>query len=222
MGSSNKKLKPRSQKMKLATVLAATASVSSYIAENWWNEAVNVFNFAQANWDQFAAAVNSVSDSQWKPLWTFCNSNGDATISSDELTACASQAANYVGMSDTTQNFLYDFGVKYWSVVDADKDGALNYDEYKYTMAAFAAVDARVILGAFDSDSNGILTGQELTALRSFVTSALTSNSWNPSADDINAVKAAWANAQVDGDDNSASMIELSKFIIGTWNVLLQ
>jgi len=210
--------------MKLATVLAATASanVSSYIAENWWNEAVNVFNFAQANWDQFAAAANSVSDSQWKPLWTFCNSNGDATISSDELTACASQAANYVGMSANTQSFLYDFGVKYWDVVDADKDGALNYDEYKYTMAAFAAVDARVILGAFDSDSNGILVGEELTALRSFVTSALTSNSWNPSADDINAVKAAWANAQVDGDDNSASMIELSKFIIGTWNVLLQ
>merc|ERR1711951_46330 len=85
-----------------------------------------------------------------------------------------------------------------------------------------AAIDARVILGAFDSDSNGILTGAELTSLRSFVTEALTSNSWNPSADDISAVKAAWANAQVDGDDNSASMIELSKFIIGTWNVLLQ
>merc|ERR1719285_371327 len=40
--------------MKFATVLAATASanVTSYIAENWWNEAVNVFNFAQANWGQ--------------------------------------------------------------------------------------------------------------------------------------------------------------------------
>ena len=76
--------------MKLATVLAATASanVSSYIAEHWWNEvkliffvnfykiskfyfffeiyfeilkAVNVFNFANSNWDQFAAAANSVS-----------------------------------------------------------------------------------------------------------------------------------------------------------------
>jgi len=210
--------------MKFATVLAATASanVTSYIAENWWNEAVNVFEFAQANWGQFSAAANSVSDSQWKPLWTYCNTNGDATISADELTACASTAANYVGMSDNTQQFLYDFGVKYWDIVDADKSGNLDYEEYKYTMAAFAAVDARVILGAFDGDNNGILTGSELTELRQFVTTALTSNSWNPSANDINAVKAAWANAQVDGDDNSASMIELSKFIIGTWNVLLQ
>merc|ERR1711876_160432 len=70
--------------------------------------AVNVFNFAQANWGQFSAAANSVSDSQWKPLWSFCNTNGDATISADELTACASIAANYVGMSDNTQQFLYD------------------------------------------------------------------------------------------------------------------
>ena len=99
-------------------------------------------------------------------------------------------------MSDNTQQFLYDFGVKYWDIVDADKSGSLDYDEYKYTMAAFAAVDARVILGAFDGDNNGILTGSELTELRQFVTTALTSNSWNPSANDINAVKAAWANAQ--------------------------
>ena len=99
-------------------------------------------------------------------------------------------------MSEASQGFLYNFGAKYWNVVDQDGSGSLSYDEYKYTMAGFAAIDARVILGAFDSDSNGILTGAELTALRSFVTEALTSNSWNPSADDINAVKAAWANAQ--------------------------
>merc|ERR1712235_217623 len=130
MESSNKKLKPEVRNMKLATVLAATASVSSYIAENWWNEAVNVFDFANSNWDQFAAA------------------------------------ANYVGMSENTQGFLYNFGAKYWNVVDQDNSGSLNYDEYKYTMAGFAAIDARVILGAFDSDSNGILTGAELTELK--------------------------------------------------------
>merc|ERR1712137_482750 len=153
MGSSNKKLKPEVRNMKLATVLAATASanVSSYIAEHWWNEAVNVFNFANSNWDQFAAAANSVDDSQWKPLWTFCNANGDGEISSDELTSCAAAAANYVGMSENTQGFLYNFGAKYWNVVDQDNSGSLNY----------------------------------------FVTSALTENAWNPSADDINAVKAA-------------------------------
>merc|ERR1719378_1097965 len=90
----------RQKKMKLATVLAATASanVSSYIAEHWWNEAVNVFNFANSNWDQFAAAANSVDDSQWKPLWTFCNANGDGEILSDELTSCAAsrQLRRYV------------------------------------------------------------------------------------------------------------------------------
>ena len=149
-----------------------------------------------------------VDDSQWKPLWTFCNANGDGEISSDELTSCAAAAANYVGMSENTQGFLYNFGAKYWNVVDQDNSGSLNYDEYKYTMAGFAAIDARVILGAFDSDSNGILTGAELTSLKSFVTSALTENAWNPSADDINAVKAAWANAQGQYLDHKTHFIQ--------------
>ena len=129
-------------------------------------------------------------------MWNFCNTDGDSVISSDEFTTRGAKAANYIGMSDFTQNFLYDFAAKYWDVVDVDYDNALSYDEYRYTMDGFAAVDARMILGAFDSDNNGILTGAELTALRSFVTNALTSNSRNPSADEISAVKATWANAQ--------------------------
>merc|ERR1712176_800890 len=117
-------------------------------------------------------------------------SNGDSEVSSEELINCSAKGADYFDMPDDYQNYIYKFGQKYWHLVDQDNSGSLNYDEYKYTMAGFAAIDARVILGAFDSDSNGILTGAELTALRSFVTEALTSNSWNPSADDINAVKA--------------------------------
>merc|ERR1711915_116086 len=63
--------------------------------------------------------------------------------------------------------FLYNFGVKYWALVDQDNSNGLNYDEYKYTMAAFAAVDARVILAGFDADDNGILEGDELSAWKS-------------------------------------------------------
>merc|ERR1711970_1200298 len=113
-------------------------------------------------------------------------------------------------MSEATQSFLYDFGVKYWDTVDQDGSGGLNYDEYRYTMGGFAAVDARVILKAFDSDTNGLVKGD------------LAENGWNPSEDSLNGMKAAWANAQVDGDDNSASMLELARFVVGAWNVLLQ
>ena len=137
-----------------------------------------------------------VSEAEWKPLYNYCNADGNGSISSDELLACAGQIAEYIGMSSQSQNFLYDFGVNYWSTVDHNGDGALDYEEYKYTMAAFAAADARVLLKAFDSDNNGKLEGAELTQAKDYVTGMLTSNSWNPSAEDIAAVKAAWANAQ--------------------------
>ena len=113
-------------------------------------------------------------------------------------------------MSEATQSFLYDFGVKYWNVVDQDGSGGLNYDEYKYTMGGFAAVDARVILKvifmiklinndiikAFDSDTNGLVEGDELTNWKNFVKGQLAENGWNPSEGSLDAMKAAWANAQ--------------------------
>ena len=175
-----------------------------------WNEAVNVFNFSNDNWEQFAAAVDSVDDAEWQPLWDFCNANADNEITGEELTQCAASAAEYVGMSEATQSFLYDFGVKYWNVVDQDGSGGLNYDEYKYTMGGFAAVDARVILKvifmiklinndiikAFDSDTNGLVEGDELTNWKNFVKGQLAENGWNPSEGSLDAMKAAWANAQ--------------------------
>merc|ERR1711993_106900 len=92
----------------------------------------------------------------------------------------------------------------------------------KAVLGGFAAVDARVILKAFDSDTNGLVEGDELTNWKNFVKGQLAENGWNPSEDSLNGMKAAWANAQVDGDDNSASMLELARFVVGAWNVLLQ
>merc|ERR1711997_909924 len=164
--------------MKVAALLAATASANptQFIMDNWWKEAVNVFNFASGNWDQFASTVDTIPDSYWNPLWGFCNADGDSEVTSAELTACGAKAAAWAGMSDSTQTFLYNFAAKYWNTVDQDGSGSLSYDEFRYTLAGFAAVDARAII-------------------------------------------AAWNNAQTDGDNSTANMVEIAKFLVGAWNV---
>lgn len=54
-------------KMKISAVLLAaaqampTGSVHQWMVDNWWASAVEVFNFASQNWDQYIAAVDSVS-----------------------------------------------------------------------------------------------------------------------------------------------------------------
>lgn len=52
--------------------------------------------------------------------------------------------ATYFGISETSQDFLYNFGTKYWHVLanGDDADGVFSYDEFKYAMAGFAATDA--------------------------------------------------------------------------------
>ena len=74
----------------------------------------------------------------------------------------------------------------------------MNYDEFRYTMGGFAAVDARVIMKAFDEDSNNMVEGDELTKWKTFVQEQLSENDWNPSEDTIAAMKQAWQDAQGD------------------------
>jgi len=197
----------------------ASASITEFMVNNWWDQAVQVFNYANENWDGFAAAADSVGDEQWEPLWNFCNEDGDDLISAGELTKCAAAVAGYVGMSDASQGFLYNFGVLYWDTVDYDGDGALNYDEYKYTMAGFAATDAGVILAAFDHNDDGILGAFELEEWMEFMNNYFLENNWDESS--LDALEQLWIAAQVDYDTEWASRVELSRFIIGLWNVLL-
>merc|ERR1711887_425452 len=81
--------------MKVAAILAATASANptQFIMDNWWKEAVNVFNFASGNWDQFSSTVDTIPSEYWDPLWAFCNGDGDSEVTSAELTACGAKAA---------------------------------------------------------------------------------------------------------------------------------
>merc|ERR1711893_142086 len=130
------------EKMKLSLALAAVAQANptQWMINEWWNQAVSVFNFSNSNWEAFSNAVSSVPEDQWEPLWNFCNSNGDAVLSSDELVQCGKRAGDYLGMPEAHQNFLYDFAAKYWDAVDQDGSGDLSYNEYKYVFGGFAAL----------------------------------------------------------------------------------
>ena len=50
-------------KLSLTLIAAANASQLDIVINQWWNEAVSVFNFSNNNWDAFSDAINSVS---WK------------------------------------------------------------------------------------------------------------------------------------------------------------
>lgn len=45
----------------VAATQAAPSSMHQWMVDNWWTTAVETFNFASSNWEQFAAAVDGVS-----------------------------------------------------------------------------------------------------------------------------------------------------------------
>ena len=180
----------------LGLVAAATASPVAWVTENWWNEAINVYNFAVNNPTEFADAVNSVGAATYEPLFNFCG-GVDGSIDSNELTTCAAKIANFVQMSDASQNYLYDFGAKYWDVVDYNSSGDLDFEEFKLAIGAFAATNARVVVNAYDSNGDNILSGAELTAWKDQVFSTGANWGWSLSDAQYAALQAAYADAQV-------------------------
>merc|ERR1719431_507182 len=109
---------------------AASASPVNWLVSNWWNAANKVYDFAVNDNARFTDIVNGEANDGYIPLWNLCGGD-DNSVSSDELTGCGAKIAAYVDMSEGTQNYLYEFGSKYWSVVDADRSGDLSFDEFK-------------------------------------------------------------------------------------------
>merc|ERR1711935_1015453 len=108
--------KTRKMKLSLALAAVAQANPTDWMVNQWWDQAVQVFNFSSNNWSSFAAAVDSVDDSQWQPLWQFCNADGSAALSYDEF------RYTFGGFAAT------DAGV-IMALFDGDSDGKLNAEE---------------------------------------------------------------------------------------------
>merc|ERR1712037_266954 len=168
------------------------------------------YDFAANNPGAFSAAVNSIGDASYEPSFVYCGGN-DGVVSAKELTVCAADIANYVGMSQESRN-----------VVDTDANGALDFEEYKLAIGAFAATNARVVIDAYDNNNDGQLSGNELTAWKNQAETAFSNWDWSVDGQTYAALQAAYANAQTDGDWNTCSMIEIARFQLNAGNVFLQ
>ena len=197
------------------------SSIRRYHIKFRWNEANNVYDFAINNPVAFRDAVNSVGDAAYTPSFQYCGGN-DGIVSSQELTVCAAEIAEYVGMSDASQNYIYNFAVQYWDIVDTDANGALDFDEYKLAIGALAATNARVVIAAYDNNGDGQLAGPELTTWKNQAIQAFGNWGWSVDGNTYAALQAAYANAQIDGDFNTCSMLEIARFQLNAGNVFLQ
>ena len=100
-------------------------------------------------------------------------------------------------MKDSTKQYLYDFGVKYWNVIDRDGSGGFNTNEFKGGIAAFVGTNARVLLKAYDANEDGVLAGDELSTWRQNFNARANKFGVDLTTDKIEAMMAAWDDAQV-------------------------
>ena len=124
-------------------------------------------------------------------------------------------------MQEDHQRFLYEFAAKYWTVVDQDGDGSLNFDEFRFTLGGFAATDAGVIISAFDANKNGMLEASELTTWRSTIEGMMGQWDWNPTPEMQACFASAWKNGDQNGNLADGTRHEIALFTLGSWNCLL-
>ena len=91
-----------------ALVAAAAASPTQFVVDNWWNEAQNVFNFAQTNWQQFASAADNVSTTPFFIITPLFITTLDTKPSTDAKVKLRSQTptGNHSGTSATLMVML--------------------------------------------------------------------------------------------------------------------
>ena len=77
-----------------------------------------------------------------------------------------------MGIPESTKKRLYDFGLKYWGAVDFNNDGQLNYDEFTYTVATLAVIDAKMFF-LFDENGDSILDMEETISWSDYIVSIL-------------------------------------------------
>ena len=90
---------------------------------------------------------------------------------------------------------LYIFTVKYWHVLDSNHDGALDFDELRFTIAGFAATSSGVIFAAFDENEDGIMVEDEFREFGEWLETMLEITDNDPYVY-FDADREAWLNAQ--------------------------
>ena len=79
--------------------------------------------------------------------------------------------------------------------VTLDNQEALDFDEFRFYMAVFAATDADVILAAFDDNYDGILVEDEVEEFWEWFEAMLEENTDYPCVY-YDGLRKAWRNAQ--------------------------
>merc|ERR1739848_906374 len=200
-------------KMKCFSLLfmTVTANDMEWFVDNWWEEAAKVFDYTNTNLEAFDNTLKSIPESKWNVLWDFADANKDSAVTDKEFLRFADLCSSLAGNTEDMDHYAYEFIRRYFSKVDLDSNGSLDKREYKYTIAGFAASDARVLIKAFDTDRDGILSKSELVTLTTYFGEWMTNAHWLLSPEMEAAMNSAWVDAQIDSDPTSATVEELVK-----------
>merc|ERR1712176_879986 len=105
----------------------------------------------------------------------------------------------------------YQFGQKYWDIVDQDANGSLNFGEFKSAIAALAGSNARVAMKGFDADGDNMLNSAEQTAFYNKVIAI--AQSWGYKVSDAQwaALKAAYPRPPLERAASQPSTLRSSR-----------
>ena len=131
-----------------------------WVENNLWASAVESFNFASNNWEEFTNAVKSVSrighfrkrnnkifqfdvtfrgHDVFQSPFRYIDTNKDSEISAKEFKNELFSRGPFEGHFD-------EFFAEYWPIFDTDNSGTLNFEETMYCYAAITDGEARLVL----------------------------------------------------------------------------
>merc|ERR1712002_41503 len=200
-----------------ASAVENTFDINSVFEESW--EATKaVYQWISNNYNQFDEAIETYIDgSDIDTAFDFCDGDSDGIATSDEITQCAVDMADFAEMAEKQREYMYRFGQKYWNVIDRDGDGGLNFIEFRDVWVGFAAVHVQMNLDNFDVNENGILDAEELTKWKEMGEAWMKQFGWEFTENQVAELGKLWMDAQLDEDPASVTKIEMARFLLAEW-----
>jgi len=195
-------------------------ALRSWDEPDWVQEANSFTDFLNGSPDTFKSFVDSMPDTAFVKLYEGCTGGLVGIATSAELNQCLTFIFGGL-MEEDKLHDLYKFADKVTdngdngNLIDTDKNGSLDGNEFKYLMSLLAAADALTVLDAYDTDANEALDSDELQNYYPSLTTWI--GQLGVSANQWAAIKSVLATEQSRG---YMSMFNFANFFVQMWAIL--
>merc|ERR1712127_77836 len=202
------------KKMKLtaATYAAAASAMTGDISGqlvaadiHFWTNAAAITEFA----DSILKSWNGKYDKAMDDAFHMCSTSD--SVSADDIWECGKKVTAATFDKNPSFNLMGRYGASQFGALDKNKDGKLDFAEYKRGFAGFFSTIGSTLIDIYDADGNGLLENHEIQDMHIGLNKIWDDFSSDKNRDLINPILDTYTGSDLDNNYDTLSKAEMTE-----------